>query len=205
MPALAVTSFETAVPIFGGLLVLGDLVAAIGHRSVLSLPAIFVLVGFVLGPGAIGVLQFDQHSDFVRAMATVYRDRRAGRHALCEPRTVLPHRPHRPLHPCANCRGRRARRCRDGRPESRCRRPWIERAARCGTSGGLQLHVGRLRASAPPQRGLRLVDPQAPPSRHAEDRAHARRQPRFASLSQWQRITLDHLGNFSRRSSPYAA
>jgi NhaP-type Na+/H+ or K+/H+ antiporter len=71
MPALAVTSFETAVPIFGGLLVLGALVAAVGHRSVLSLPAVFVLAGFVLGPGVLGLLQFDPHSDFVRSVATV--------------------------------------------------------------------------------------------------------------------------------------
>jgi NhaP-type Na+/H+ or K+/H+ antiporter len=70
MPGFAVASFDVAVPIFGSL-VLGALVAAVGHRSILSLPAVFVLAGFGLGSGALGVLQFDPHSEFVRSVATV--------------------------------------------------------------------------------------------------------------------------------------
>jgi NhaP-type Na+/H+ or K+/H+ antiporter len=71
MPGFAVTSFNTAVLIFGGLFALGALLAAVGHRGILSLPAVFILAGFVLGPGGLGVLQFDPHSELVRSTASV--------------------------------------------------------------------------------------------------------------------------------------
>jgi NhaP-type Na+/H+ or K+/H+ antiporter len=70
MPALA-TSFDTGVLVLGGLLVFGALVAGVAHRSLLSLTALFVLAGFVLGPGAAGVLRFDPRSGFVSSLATV--------------------------------------------------------------------------------------------------------------------------------------
>ena len=64
-------AFETAVVALGGLLVLGALVSGIAHRSFLSLTALFVVAGFVLGGGALGVLDFDKHSGFVQQLALV--------------------------------------------------------------------------------------------------------------------------------------
>ena len=71
MPALATTSFETTALVLGGLLVLGALLAGIAHRSFLSLTAMFVVAGFVLGPAGFGVLHFDPRSGFVSSLATV--------------------------------------------------------------------------------------------------------------------------------------
>jgi sodium/hydrogen antiporter len=66
-----VHSFETAVVVLGALLVLGALVSGIAHRSFLSLTALFVVAGFVLGHGGLEVLDFDQHSGFVSQLAIV--------------------------------------------------------------------------------------------------------------------------------------
>lgn len=65
------TSFQTAAGVLGGLLVLGALLSGLAHRSVLSLAAVFVLAGFVLGEGATGVLHFKASSGFVTDLATV--------------------------------------------------------------------------------------------------------------------------------------
>jgi len=64
-----VTSFQTAAAILGGLLVLGALVSGLARRSVLSLAAVYVLAGFVLGE--LGVLRFHADSGFVNGLATV--------------------------------------------------------------------------------------------------------------------------------------
>ena len=56
------TSFQTAAGVLGGLLVLGALLSGLARRSVLSLAAVFVLAGFVLGEGATGVLHFKASS-----------------------------------------------------------------------------------------------------------------------------------------------
>ncbi|HET8538187.1 MAG TPA: cation:proton antiporter [Solirubrobacteraceae bacterium] len=64
-------AFETAVVVLGGLLVLGALVSGIAHRSFLSLTALFVVAGFLLGDGAFGVLEFDKQSGFVQQLALV--------------------------------------------------------------------------------------------------------------------------------------
>src|SRR3954465_13306516 len=45
------TSTETALTVFGALLVFGALVSGIARRAMLSLTAGFVLAGFVLGTG----------------------------------------------------------------------------------------------------------------------------------------------------------
>jgi sodium/hydrogen antiporter len=66
-----VHAFETAVVVLGGLLVLGALVSGIAHRSFLSLTALFVVAGFVLGDGALGVLHFGRQSGFVQQLALV--------------------------------------------------------------------------------------------------------------------------------------
>src|SRR4051794_23756253 len=65
------TSTETALTVFGALLVFGALVSGIARRSMLSLTAVFVLAGFVLGQGGFEVLEFSATSGFVSVLATV--------------------------------------------------------------------------------------------------------------------------------------
>jgi NhaP-type Na+/H+ or K+/H+ antiporter len=65
------TSTETALTVLGALLVFGALVSGIARRSVLSLTAVFVLVGVVLGQGGFDVLEFSATSGFVSVLATV--------------------------------------------------------------------------------------------------------------------------------------
>ena len=64
-------AFETAVVVFGALLVGGALVSGIAHRSFLSLTALFVIAGFVLGHGGFEVLDFDRESGFVKQLSIV--------------------------------------------------------------------------------------------------------------------------------------
>jgi NhaP-type Na+/H+ or K+/H+ antiporter len=71
MVALATSSFDTTVLVLGGLLVLGALLAGLAHRSFLSLTAVFVVAGFVLGRGGADVLHYDPLSGFVTGLATV--------------------------------------------------------------------------------------------------------------------------------------
>src|SRR4051812_48713562 len=65
------TSTETALTVFGALLVGGALVSGIARRSMLSLTAVFVLAGFVLGRGGFDVLRFEPTSGFVSVLAVV--------------------------------------------------------------------------------------------------------------------------------------
>jgi NhaP-type Na+/H+ or K+/H+ antiporter len=66
-----VTSFQTAAAVLGGLLMLGALVSGLARRSMLSLAAVFVLAGFLLGDGATGVLELKPSSSFVSDLAAV--------------------------------------------------------------------------------------------------------------------------------------
>jgi NhaP-type Na+/H+ or K+/H+ antiporter len=66
-----VTDFEAAMLVFGGLLIVGALGSGLAHRSFLSMTAVFVVAGFVLGDGGLGVLDFDAESGFVEELATV--------------------------------------------------------------------------------------------------------------------------------------
>jgi NhaP-type Na+/H+ or K+/H+ antiporter len=66
-----VTSFETGAAVLGGLLLTGALLSGLARRSMLSLAALFVLAGFLLGEGAIGVLHFRASSGFVVDLANV--------------------------------------------------------------------------------------------------------------------------------------
>jgi sodium/hydrogen antiporter len=66
-----VHAFETAIVVLGALLVGGALLSGIAHRSFLSLTALFVVAGFVLGHGGFEVLEFDQESGFVSQLAIV--------------------------------------------------------------------------------------------------------------------------------------
>ena len=52
--------------IFGGLLMIGALASGLAHRSFLSLTAVFVLAGFLLGDGGFGVLEIDPRSELRR-------------------------------------------------------------------------------------------------------------------------------------------
>jgi NhaP-type Na+/H+ or K+/H+ antiporter len=69
--ATEVTTFETGAAVLGGLLVLGALLSGLARRSMLSLAALFVLAGFVLGAGGTGVLHFRASSGFVADLASV--------------------------------------------------------------------------------------------------------------------------------------
>jgi sodium/hydrogen antiporter len=69
--ATEVTSFETVAAVLGGLLMVGSLLSGLARRSMLSLTAVFVLAGFVLGKGATGVLEFNASSGLVTDLATV--------------------------------------------------------------------------------------------------------------------------------------
>jgi NhaP-type Na+/H+ or K+/H+ antiporter len=57
--------------VLGLLLILGALIAGVARRSFLSLTAVFVVAGFVLGKGGFEVLDFDPRSGFVEILAVV--------------------------------------------------------------------------------------------------------------------------------------
>jgi sodium/hydrogen antiporter len=66
-----VISFDTVALVFGGLLIVGALASGLAHRSFLSLTALFVIAGFLLGDGVTGVIELDPESEFVVDLATV--------------------------------------------------------------------------------------------------------------------------------------
>jgi len=59
------------VGVLGALLVIGALLSGIARRSVLSLTALFVLAGFLLGKGVTGVLEFKAESGLVTDLASL--------------------------------------------------------------------------------------------------------------------------------------
>jgi len=63
--------FVTVSWVLGGLLIAGALLSGLARRSFLSLTALFVLAGFVLGEGGVEVLNFSAHSGFVSELAVV--------------------------------------------------------------------------------------------------------------------------------------
>ncbi len=67
----AATHFETTLLVFGALLICGSLISGIAGESFLSLTALFVLAGFVLGNGGLGVLHFHASSSFVGDLAVI--------------------------------------------------------------------------------------------------------------------------------------
>jgi NhaP-type Na+/H+ or K+/H+ antiporter len=64
-----VSDFETVAALFGGLLMFGALISGLVHRSFLALTPVFVLIGFGLGSGGLGVLELDPGSGFVGILA----------------------------------------------------------------------------------------------------------------------------------------
>ena len=73
MPPLAagVDFLEEPLAVFGVLLMLGALVSGIARRSFLSLTAAFVVAGFLVGQGGLGLLDLDPTSGFVQGLAVV--------------------------------------------------------------------------------------------------------------------------------------
>ncbi len=74
MPVLvnaAVSQLDVSLLVFGALLIVGALVSGLARKSFLSVSAIFVLAGFVLGAGGLHVLKFDAHESFVGDLAIV--------------------------------------------------------------------------------------------------------------------------------------
>jgi NhaP-type Na+/H+ or K+/H+ antiporter len=63
--------FDRSVTVLGGLLVIGAVTAGLARRSFLSLTAIFVLAGFALGHGGLGLIEFRATSQFVASLAVV--------------------------------------------------------------------------------------------------------------------------------------
>jgi NhaP-type Na+/H+ or K+/H+ antiporter len=64
-------TFHVSLLVVGVVLILGALLSGIAGRSFLSLTALFVLIGFLLGPGATDWLHFDARSEFVEDIATI--------------------------------------------------------------------------------------------------------------------------------------
>ena len=72
MPLAAGVEFlEEPLAVFGVLLMLGALASGLARRSFLSLTAAFVIAGFLLGQGGLGILDLDPTSDFVQGLAVV--------------------------------------------------------------------------------------------------------------------------------------
>ncbi len=71
MTPIAAASFDVATLVFGALLMAGALASGLVNRSFLSLTAAFVLAGFLLGEGGLGVLEIDPRSGFVHDLAIV--------------------------------------------------------------------------------------------------------------------------------------
>ena len=69
--AAGVQTFDVSLLVLGAALVVGALLSGIARRSFLSLAALFVTIGFVLGPGVTGALKLDARSPFVAELATV--------------------------------------------------------------------------------------------------------------------------------------
>ena len=63
--------FEDVFAIFGVLLVAGALIAGLAKRTFLSLTALFVVAGFLLGQGGVEFLEFDPQGSFVEILAVV--------------------------------------------------------------------------------------------------------------------------------------
>src|ERR1700733_13498153 len=69
--AVASQRFNVSTLALGALLVIGALVSGIARRSFVSLTALFVVAGFILGDGATRTVHFDASSGFVSELATV--------------------------------------------------------------------------------------------------------------------------------------
>jgi NhaP-type Na+/H+ or K+/H+ antiporter len=64
-------SFQATAAFLGGLLILGALASGLAQRSFLSLAALFVLAGFIVGDGGFELVSFHARSGFVEDLAFV--------------------------------------------------------------------------------------------------------------------------------------
>src|ERR687893_553187 len=72
LPVTAAVDFlQEPAAVFGLLLMGGALLAGLARRSFLSLTALFVVAGFVLGQGGLELLDVDPRSDFVQGLAVI--------------------------------------------------------------------------------------------------------------------------------------
>jgi NhaP-type Na+/H+ or K+/H+ antiporter len=71
IPMAAVSTLDKTLAVLGCLLIVGALASGLARRSFVSLTALFVLAGFMLGHGGLEVLEFDPRSGFVEALAIV--------------------------------------------------------------------------------------------------------------------------------------
>ena len=62
-------SFQATVAVLGGLLIVGALLSGLARRSFLSLTALFVLAGFLVGDGGLQWISFSARSGFVQDLA----------------------------------------------------------------------------------------------------------------------------------------
>ncbi len=62
-------TFQATVAVLGGLLILGALLSGLAQRSFLSLTALFVLAGFLVGDGGFRWISFGARSGFVQDLA----------------------------------------------------------------------------------------------------------------------------------------
>ncbi len=69
--AVGVDFLQEPAAVFGAMLVIGALLSGLARRSFLSLAAVFVVAGFVLGQDGFDVLDLDPHSDFVQGLAVI--------------------------------------------------------------------------------------------------------------------------------------
>jgi sodium/hydrogen antiporter len=69
--ALAMPSFEATAAFLGALLIVGALASGLAQRSFLSLAALFVLAGFLVGDGGLRLVSFHARSGFVEDLAFV--------------------------------------------------------------------------------------------------------------------------------------
>ena len=68
---MAAHDLEVVALVLGGMLVVGALTSGLASRSILSLTALALVVGLLLGHGGFGVLHFRARSTFVSDLATV--------------------------------------------------------------------------------------------------------------------------------------
>jgi NhaP-type Na+/H+ or K+/H+ antiporter len=69
--AAGVDFLEAPLAVLGGMLVIGALIAGLARRSFLSLTALFVVAGFLLGEDGVEALDLDPTSGFVQGLAVV--------------------------------------------------------------------------------------------------------------------------------------
>ena len=70
-PLAASTPLDEPLAVFGLVLMGGALLAGVARRSFLSLTAVFVITGFLLGDGGLEVLSIDPRSGFAEGLAVV--------------------------------------------------------------------------------------------------------------------------------------